>query len=206
MVDAVVSLPTLVVALVVFGLAPGLLLRIIIRAFPRGDPRRDELLAELYAVPRLERPFWVVEQVEVAFAEGVWPRLVSAAAGRIVYRWRLESGTEAHARHPNTFWIPSEDEKAAVTPGTLVKLMFHVRKLGGERMWVEVTGVEGRRWRGRLVNDPFFIPRLRPGDEVKFTPDEIIDITETPPPGESAEGAPEALCPCCWRTRSEPEV
>ena len=44
------------------------------RAAPH-DPRRRELVAELSAVPRVERPFWVFEQLEVAVSEGLWPRL-----------------------------------------------------------------------------------------------------------------------------------
>jgi len=65
------SWASLLMAMLVFGFAPGLVLRIIVLAFERDDPRRRELLAELYAVPRLERPLWVAEQLEVALSEGV---------------------------------------------------------------------------------------------------------------------------------------
>jgi hypothetical protein len=57
--------PTLAIAVLVFGFAPGVALRVIVLAF-RDDLRRKELLAELHTVPRLERPFWVAEQLEVA--------------------------------------------------------------------------------------------------------------------------------------------
>lgn len=57
------------------GFAPGAFLRLIVFAFRRGDPRRAELLAELHVVPRLERPFWVFEQLEVALFEGIWERI-----------------------------------------------------------------------------------------------------------------------------------
>ena len=53
----VLSWPTFLILLLVFGLAPGAALRLIVLAFDREDPRRQELLAELYAVPRVERPF-----------------------------------------------------------------------------------------------------------------------------------------------------
>ncbi len=66
--DAAVSLPTLLIALFVFGFAPGAALRLIVRLYPKGDPRRQEMIAELYAVPRWERPFWVTEQLEMALA------------------------------------------------------------------------------------------------------------------------------------------
>jgi len=44
--DAVVSWSGLLLALFVFGFAPGFCLRIIVLAYPRGDPRRTELIAE----------------------------------------------------------------------------------------------------------------------------------------------------------------
>lgn len=73
--DRVISWPALAVALLLFGFAPGAVLRLIVLMFPRSDPRRIELRAELYVVPRIERPFWVVEQLEVALFEGIRGRL-----------------------------------------------------------------------------------------------------------------------------------
>lgn len=49
--EAVVSWPSLVLVVVVFGFAPGFCLRLIVLAYPRSSPRRAELIAELYAVP-----------------------------------------------------------------------------------------------------------------------------------------------------------
>ena len=59
----------------VFGFAPGVVLQLIVLLYRRGNPRRQELLGELYAVPRIERPFWVAEQLEVAIFEGLRDRL-----------------------------------------------------------------------------------------------------------------------------------
>src|SRR5690348_1781497 len=70
-----VSWPMFGIALLIFGFAPGAMLRLIVLLFPRDDPRRHELLGELHAVPRFERPFWVVEQFEVALFEGLAKRL-----------------------------------------------------------------------------------------------------------------------------------
>lgn len=75
-----VSWPVLLIALLVFGFAPGAVLRFIVLAFDRSDPRRRELLGELHNVPRIERPFWVAEQMEVALAEGLGGRLIRATA------------------------------------------------------------------------------------------------------------------------------
>jgi hypothetical protein len=65
---------TLFMACLVFGFAPGAILRIAVMMFPGDDPRRKELLAELYAVPRWERPVWVAEQLEVTSFEGIAER------------------------------------------------------------------------------------------------------------------------------------
>jgi hypothetical protein len=78
----IVSWPTLGTALLIFGFAPGLALRLIILAFPRDDPRRRELLGELYQVPWIERPFWVVGKLELALTEGLWGRLHKAIGSR----------------------------------------------------------------------------------------------------------------------------
>jgi len=66
-----VTWPGLVATLLFWGFAPGAVLRLIILLFPKEDPRRRELLGELYAVPRIERPFWVIEQLEVGLFEGL---------------------------------------------------------------------------------------------------------------------------------------
>lgn len=79
----VIAWPAFGLALLVFGFAPGAVLRLIVLAFSRDDPRRRELLAELYAVPRIERPFWVAEQLEVALFEGLRGRLRNWRAQRV---------------------------------------------------------------------------------------------------------------------------
>jgi hypothetical protein len=171
-----VSWPMFGIALLVFGFTPGLLLRLIVLAFPRDDPRRDELLGELYAVPRFERPFWVVEQLEVALVEGLGQRLVWAATGRIIHRWHLGSGVRRNREYPDTFDIPPEEEREAVAPGIDVKLMFEMKDGWGERMWVTVTAVKRRKLIGRLSNLPLGIPRLMPGEKIKFKREHIIGI------------------------------
>jgi hypothetical protein len=72
---AAASWPSLMLIVLTFGFAPGFCLRLIVLAYPRNDPRRAELVAEIYAVPRIQRPFWVAEQLEVALFEGLPHRL-----------------------------------------------------------------------------------------------------------------------------------
>jgi hypothetical protein len=179
MLNAIVSWPALLVALLVFGFAPGVFLRVIVLAFRRDDPRRHELLAELHAVPRIERPFWVCEQLEVALFEGVGERLLGVASGRIIHRWHLTSGVELNRAHPDTFWIPSSEEKELLSPGVYVKLVFEMRDGFGERMWVQVTAVGRRHAVGRLCNVPYGIPRLHPSALIRFRPEHVIGIDLT---------------------------
>ncbi len=80
--QAITSWPSLLLVIVVFGLAPGLCLRLIVLGYPPGDPRRAELIAELYAVPRIQRPLWVAEQLEVALFEGLGHRISTARRRR----------------------------------------------------------------------------------------------------------------------------
>jgi hypothetical protein len=168
--------PIFLVALLVFGFAPGALLRVVVLAFRRDDPRRSELLAELHAVPRLERPFWVLEQLEVALFEGVWDRIVWVATGRVIYRWHLESGVKRNLAYPETFEVSTDEERLGIAPGAVVKLMFEMKDGWGERMWVNVSSVGKRHLTGTLVNCPLGIPRLSPGEKIKFRPDHVIDI------------------------------
>jgi hypothetical protein len=103
---AVTSWPSLLLVVVVFGLAPGLCLRLIVLGYPRGDPRRAELIAELYAVPRIQRPLWVAEQLEVALFEGLGHRISTArrrhAHVRAIRRARAEAA-ELHEQNLERF-------------------------------------------------------------------------------------------------------
>lgn len=177
LIQAVTSWRLLLAVLLIFGLAPGLLLRIIVLAFHRDDPRRRELRGELINVPRWERPVWVFEQLEVALVEGLGERIEWAMTGRMIHRWHLRSGVSSNRAHPETFWIPDDREKQAITPGAHVKLMFMMRDGWGERMWVHVHKVGRRRLVGCLNNQPIGIPRLDYGQKIRFTRDDVIDIT-----------------------------
>jgi len=165
----------LLLAMLVFGFAPGVVLRVIVLAFHRDDPRRAELLAELRVVPFIERPLWVAQQLEVALFEGLRERVFSWAAGRLFWRWHLESGVERNRQHPTSFWIPDDEEKELVEPGCFVKLLFEMDDWG-ERMWVEVTKVKRRRLVGTLSNTPAAMPGHYPGETVRFRREHIVDI------------------------------
>lgn len=99
--------PTLGLALFVFGLAPGIALRLIVLLYPRSSDRRKELIGELYHVPRIERPFWVAEQLEVAFFEGL-PERFSA--------WRNKKSASRLKKAANSKSRTISKRPAAYTP------------------------------------------------------------------------------------------
>lgn len=172
------AMGTFGIALLIFGFAPGVVLAAIVRLIPDVD-RRQELQAELYEVPRWEQPFWVAQQLEVAIRTGLSPR-VSWYWGRYVWhRAKIDSGLDRHREHPDSFWVPSANEKAELRPGDQVKLMWSVKRMkaSGERMWVMITHRDGDRLKGTLENWAMFV-HLDPGETVKFHIDDIIDYVE----------------------------
>lgn len=149
MIAQLLAWPTLGIALLVFGFAPGAVLRLIVLLYRHGNPRRLELLGELYAVPRIERPFWVAEQLEVALFEGLRDRLKA---------WRDK-------RTPRT---PTADQPAMrqvplLVPVNAVKIeidtsrgrtAFQGRSEELDRIRRLLTDDETRNWRGRGWRGP----------------------------------------------------
>ncbi|MCM3662493.1 DUF2314 domain-containing protein [Georgenia satyanarayanai] len=160
-------------AVLIFGFAPGIVLAVIVRLIPDFD-RRLELQAELYEVPRWERPFWVAQQFEVALRIGLAPRIEWMWGRYVWHRCSLESGLERHLAYPVSFEIPDDEDKAVIGPGDQVKLMWSVKRFPGERMWVTVTERKGDRLVGVLDNSPVFV-YMDPGETVSFHIDDIID-------------------------------
>jgi hypothetical protein len=170
------ALGALGIALLIFGFAPGMALALIVKLLAKDDPRRAELQAELYAVPRWERPFWVCEQLEVAMREGLFPEVSWYWGRHVWHRAKVECGLDNHRRWPESFWVPDDKEKDGLQPGDTVRLAWSVKRYAasGERMWVEITHRDGDRLVGRLKNCPVFV-HLSPDEMVKFHIDDIID-------------------------------
>ncbi len=93
---------------------------------------------------------------------------------------------------PYTYFLPTENELLALQPGDAVKLVFRSRPPGlewdAERMWVELSAVDGGLLQGTLDNDPFDMPQLKAGDVVSFRRADVIAIrwdearASAPPP------------------------
>lgn len=113
--------------------------------------------------------------------------------------WRLESGVVRNEVSPDTFKIPTEEERNNVQVGQFVKLPFlfavdpddEETTFEGERMWVKLTGRAGPYLLGTLANQPasysylnedgetysaFDDAPLKFGSPIVFLPEHIIDI------------------------------
>lgn len=99
----------LLLAIVIFSIAPGLVLRLTVLLYPKNDERRKELIAELYAMPRLQRPFWVGEQFETAIFDGLQARRVDKRRTVLIYlvneleNDNLRAELMGHLRDPDKF-------------------------------------------------------------------------------------------------------
>ncbi|WP_148286371.1 hypothetical protein [Microbacterium sp. B19] len=140
---AAVALPTLGVAVLVWGFAPGLVNRLMARIYPTTDPRRREMIAELYTVPRWEQPFWVAQQAERALFEGI-PARARDRRGRVYEpggRWviaffaRSVDGREAFAARSDE----GEEVFVELGEGTVRWVRFKRRSDGGVRVIYTTT-------------------------------------------------------------------
>ncbi|MDE2561971.1 MAG: DUF2185 domain-containing protein [Sphingomonadales bacterium] len=97
----------------------------------------------------------------------------------VEHPFRLSNAEALAAKAPYTFFIPSREEREAVVPGAMVKLVFEYlwdgRKLNGERMWVKVTHVQGQEMTGLLDNRPYE-EGLEEGMVVNFAPANVVEI------------------------------
>ncbi|MGH1422545.1 MAG: immunity protein Imm33 domain-containing protein [Hyphomonas sp.] len=83
------------------------------------------------------------------------------------------------AEAPYTFARPADDRLDLLQAGDIVKLIFRAipadRKYPAERMWVEITTINGEKFEGTLVNHPDDMPMLNYRDVVTFNRWHIID-------------------------------
>src|SRR5262249_39674966 len=77
--------------------------------------------------------------------------------------------------NPDTFFIPSAEERKSQRVGNSVRLHFRLKEPSAEepqaeRMWVTITQEQGflKPYKGALENAPVFIQDLKQGAEVTF--------------------------------------
>lgn len=96
--------------------------------------------------------------------------------------WGLLDAVAQHEAFPDTFPIPSEQERTALRTGDMVKLVFVLDPPptsgpNAERMWVEVrTARPDGSYEGWLTNRPVVITSLEPSSVVAFRPEHVAGI------------------------------
>lgn len=83
-----------------------------------------------------------------------------------------ENAQECHRKHPDTFWVPSQEELSGIHQGSCVKVCA-----ASERFWVVVTGVDGDTITGTINNDLIQAEHgLKCGDTISFKAESVYDI------------------------------
>ncbi|WP_379151066.1 DUF2185 domain-containing protein [Paenibacillus sp. sgz5001063] len=89
--------------------------------------------------------------------------------------WTLEDVEETSRLFPQSFFIPSEQERRAQGIGRKVRLHFTLTNPADgdprtERMWVEITGQDPvtHTYTGVLINAPLSLKTLQAGDVLEF--------------------------------------
>ncbi|MEH7356141.1 DUF2185 domain-containing protein [Neobacillus drentensis] len=99
--------------------------------------------------------------------------------------WYLDNVYELNKESPYTFYVPSSEVLDKLKVGDLVKLIFVTKEeeddgFRGERMWVEITQINGEKFVGKLDNEPYRLP-LKSGDEISFGVENICDTEHEDP-------------------------
>lgn len=97
------------------------------------------------------------------------------------YGYVLDNGEDLHQEAPDTFFLPSRQDRESLRAGDLVKLIFRMvepddSQFVAERMWVQVQEVEAARFVGVLDNDPYALTTIKAGHVVHFGPEHVIEI------------------------------
>ncbi len=93
----------------------------------------------------------------------------------------LENAVVLNKQFPRTFLIPTNQEILNLKIGTLVKLIFIMKKplkngCQAERIWVKITNIESESFTGILDNDPYYLKSIGSGDTITFKAENIAAI------------------------------
>lgn len=114
---------------------------------------------------RVKNPPEPPEEVDCEDPEWCPPRV-----SETIKRVALEDAAKLARKHPRTFKRPSPASLRAVKPGSWVKV-----NVGGERIWLRVTGYEKRRYHGAVANLTAD-PRLDLGTRIYFQKRNIYSV------------------------------
>jgi hypothetical protein len=86
-------------------------------------------------------------------------------------RYTILDAVKMNSEWPD-FRIPTAAEKAGIAVGAAVKVMFVPTDpaIMAEKIWCEVTAVDGANFKATVANHPVFMECLAYGDVVTFIP------------------------------------
>ncbi len=90
----------------------------------------------------------------------------------------LANAEDRNREAPNSFLIPTREQRENFVPGDLVKLIFEVvgsgdREVSAERMWVQIIEAKAGSYVGTLDNHPQVITTIHPGCRILFGPEHV---------------------------------
>ena len=93
--------------------------------------------------------------------------------------WRLADSERLAKENKYTFYKPSREITRNLKVGNIVKLTFEFDSSNpehpsAERMWVQITEINGEKFKGILDNHPFYLHELYAGDKISFEHRHII--------------------------------
>jgi uncharacterized protein YegJ (DUF2314 family) len=74
--------------------------------------------------------------------------------------------------YPNSFEVPDQKELDLVKVGDSVKICINNK----ERLWIEVTEINGGQLKGKIDNCPIVIDDVAFGDSISFRKENIYSI------------------------------
>lgn len=147
-------------ALLLFGLVPAFVVRLVALCFPESDERRAEMIAEFRAVPRLDQPFWALQQVERIFFEAI-----PARRGHRTILLELEARERYSSADPVPRFTGAAGRQIHVTfpsgrpfPGLKAQevwqrmLVVDWAETDGDAIYLEVSRWERGTYRGEKVS------------------------------------------------------
>jgi hypothetical protein len=121
---------------------------------------------------------WVMEALKLGGPEQDWQfdfRKIIAPEYK-KGSWKLADSEEWAKKNKYTFYKPSKmiTNQLKVKDAVMLQFDFKSIRSGYERMWVEITDIDNKKFIGKLGNMPLHIHELNPGDTIKFDHKHII--------------------------------
>ena len=92
--------------------------------------------------------------------------------------FEYESAQGMATMHPDTFEVATIGKlMRVIEPGVYAKVCITNGDTGGERIWTQVTKVDGNDIEATLANDPFGLGMSKHGDPMKFTMQHVYNVT-----------------------------